>query len=119
MPGIERPRIGGDRKGASPPPVLATGLCALLQLPRLIAQSAPRVRWVTWRVRSPGAGGFVLVWLSLSAFDHATTLLAYSPAIFAGFGTNGWLAPTGQALIDLQLVRLLSHKSARETFAIG
>lgn len=73
-----------------------------------------------WRAPSLWSWLYIIVWLVISIFDHASAVTAFSvsgvPTIFKEFGSSGVGVPLFQSLIDALFILLLCLASNRRQF---
>ena len=88
----------------------------------VIATAAPFVAFAIWRKTGLGVWVATLIWLSLSVFDHMSTIAAAlttpAPQIFGGGGISVSNAafPFFQAVIDAVLLILLTRGNMKAYF---
>ena len=86
----------------------------------VIGITAPFIAFVVWWKTGLWTWVSTLIWLSISIFDHTSTITAFltstPPQIFKGFGDSGVFVPLGQAVIDASLFVLMAGKRMTSYF---
>jgi len=88
----------------------------------VVAVTAPFVAWAAWKKTGPSVWAAILIWLSISIFDHfdaiTATLSAPLPQIFVRFGGGGIIVPMIQTVIDAAFVVILLRRKSMDYFLI-
>lgn len=86
----------------------------------VVAVLAPLVIYFVWKHPNLWTWLFILNWLVISTFDHASAITAFSiagvPTIFKEFGSSGNIVPAIQSIIDGFLFWALCQEKVRTHF---
>ena len=106
--------------------VLAAGDSAVWMFPAMVdvvvAAGVPLAIWAVWRGQGVLAWVYILGWMLLSIFDHASAVTAFAlagvPTVFAKFGDQGFLAPMAQTLGDIVVIWALMRRPVRQHYTL-
>lgn len=75
---------------------------------------------LVWARPGLGAWVYAIVWLSLSIFDHASAVTAFSiagvPTVFEDMGGGGTIVPVLQAVVDASVFAMICTRRVRAHF---